>query len=245
MKRSGGRSLGQLRPIAIELDAAPRAEGSALIKCGDTHVLCAASVSEFVPDFAKAQGKGWINAEYSLLPRSTHGRTPRERGARGVKGRTQEIERLIGRALRSVADLRAINGYQITLDCDVLNADGGTRCASVTGAFVALAKAVGWLRGRGKIKASPLKDFVAAVSAGALHGKAFLDLDYKEDARADVDMNIVMTGGGRFVEVQGTAEGTPFEDAELEAMLALGRLGCAQLVLAQKAVLGVENASEC
>jgi ribonuclease PH len=231
-----------MRPVSIDDDPFARAEGSALIRCGETIVLCAASVSDQVPDHARLKGRGWVTAEYSLLPRSTHTRSPRER--HGAQGRTQEIQRLIGRSLRSVTDLERLAGSSIVVDCDVLRADGGTRCAAITGAFVALGRAVRKLRLEGKAQSGVLADFVSAVSVGIVAGERVLDLDYARDRRAEVDMNVVMTGAGRFVEVQGTAEGKPFDDAALGEMIALAKKGCAALAKIQSAALGVDRAVE-
>jgi ribonuclease PH len=242
LSRPDGRAFNQLRPISIELDAMPRAEGSALIKCGDTHVLCSASVLDHAPEHARSQGNGWITAEYSLLPRSTHSRTQRER--QKVKGRTQEIQRLIGRSLRAASNLRALAGYTVIIDCDVIRADAGTRCASIVGGFVALARASAELRRQKKIKRSVLNTFVSAVSTAVVDGQPILDPTYEEDFGAEVDMNIVMTSEGLFVEVQGSAEGAPFSGENLDAMLKLGREGCEEMIKAQKSVLGIDNPAD-
>ncbi|MHB8709045.1 MAG: ribonuclease PH [Desulfuromonadales bacterium] len=233
--RSSNRQNDQLRPISFERNFTRYAEGSVLVSFGDTRVLCTASVEEGVPPFLRGAGKGWVTAEYSMLPRATQTRSPREatRGKQG--GRTHEIQRLIGRALRAVIDFEALGERTVVLDCDVLQADGGTRTAAITGAWVALADAVDRLLADGKLSRSPLRDSVAAVSVGIVAGQARLDLDYREDSGAAVDMNIVMTGDGRFVELQGTAEDEPFTDAELEAMRELGRQGCRQLAVLQRA----------
>jgi ribonuclease PH len=223
----------QLREVRIERNYTRHAEGSVLIRMGDTHVLCTASVEEGVPGFLRGKGQGWVTAEYGMLPRSTHTRTAREAAKGKQSGRTQEIQRLIGRSLRAVVDLKALGERQITLDCDVLQADGGTRCASITGAWVALADACAKLVGDGKLAASPVRDHVAAVSAGIVGGVPVLDLDYAEDSACDTDMNIVMTGTGGIVEVQGTAEGAPFSRRQLEALLDLGGGGVQQLVVLQ------------
>lgn len=238
MRRSFDRSISQLRPVEIVPNEAPYAEGSALIKIGDTHVLCAATVQEDVPRWMKGKGKGWVTAEYAMLPRSSPRRIEREatRGKQG--GRTVEIQRLIGRSLRAVCDMNALGERQIILDCDVIRADGGTRCASITGAYVALALACQKLLADGKVKRQPLKSAVAAVSAGVLRGVPILDLDYSEDSRADVDINVVMTDGNAFVEIQGTAEQEPFSPEVLHAMLDLANGGLAELFAAQKAALG-------
>ncbi len=233
-QRSNNRQPDQLRPISFERNFTRYAEGSVLVGFGDPRVLCTASVEESVPPFLRGGGKGWVTAEYSMLPRATQTRSPRE-AARGKQGgRTHEIQRLIGRALRAVVDFEALGERTVVIDCDVLQADGGTRTAAITGAWVALADAVDRLLAAGKLTRSPLRDSVAAVSVGIVAGQARLDLDYREDSGAAVDMNIVMTGDGRFVELQGTAEDEPFTDAELEAMRELGRLGCRQLTELQR-----------
>jgi ribonuclease PH len=202
-------------------------------------VICTASVEEGVPGFLKGRGQGWVTAEYGMLPRSTHTRTDREAARGKQSGRTQEIQRLIGRSLRTVIDLEALGERTVKLDCDVIQADGGTRTASVTGAFVALHDAVAKLQERGAIADSPIRDFVAAVSVGLYEGVPILDLDYAEDSRCDTDMNVVMTGSGGFIEVQGTAEGAPFSAAQMQALIALAQQGIAQLIAKQKAALGV------
>lgn len=233
--RANNRRDDQLRPISFERNFTCHAEGSVLVSFGATRVLCTASVEENVPPFLRGQGKGWVTAEYSMLPRATQTRSPRE-AARGKQGgRTHEIQRLIGRSLRAVIDFELLGERTVVIDCDVLQADGGTRTASITGAWVALADAVDGLLASGKLTRSPLRDSVAAVSVGIVAGQARLDLDYREDSGAAVDMNIVMTGDGRFVELQGTAEDEPFTDAELEAMRELGRQGCRQLADLQRA----------
>jgi len=235
--RPSKRAPGELRPIEIIRRYTKHAEGSVLVKFGDTHVLCTASVDEKVPPFLKGQGQGWVTAEYGMLPRSTGTRTDRE-AARGKQtGRTQEIQRLIGRSLRSVVDMGKLGERTIQIDCDVIQADGGTRTASITGAFVALHDAVSFLLEKQLISASPLKDSVAAVSVGVFEGTPVLDLDYIEDSGCDTDMNVVMTGSGGFVEIQGTAEGTPFQRSEMNAMLDLAQAGIAELVAKQKAAL--------
>ena len=233
------REPDQLRPIAIERAFTRHAEGSVLIAFGDTRVICTASVEEGVPGFLKGRGQGWVTAEYGMLPRSTHTRTDREAARGKQSGRTQEIQRLIGRSLRTVIDLEALGERTVKLDCDVIQADGGTRTASVTGAFVALHDAVAKLQERGAIADSPIRDFVAAVSVGLYEGVPILDLDYAEDSRCDTDMNVVMTGSGGFIEVQGTAEGAPFSAAQMQALIALAQQGIAQLIAKQKAALGV------
>ena len=237
-QRSNNRLADQLRPVRFERNFTRYAEGSVLVSFGDTRVLCTASVEEGVPPFLRGQGKGWVTAEYSMLPRATQSRSPREatRGKQG--GRTHEIQRLIGRSLRAVIDFALLGERTVVIDCDVLQADGGTRTAAITGAWVALADAVDWLLKEGKLTQSPLRDSVAAVSVGIVAGEARLDLDYQEDSGAAVDMNIVMTGDGRFVEVQGTAEDEPFTDAELDALRELGRQGCRQLTVLQHAARG-------
>jgi ribonuclease PH len=235
--RPSKRAPGELRPIEIIRHYTKHAEGSVLVKFGDTHVLCTASVDEKVPPFLKGQGQGWVTAEYGMLPRSTGTRTDRE-AARGKQtGRTQEIQRLIGRSLRSVVDMGKLGERTIQIDCDVIQADGGTRTASITGAYVALYDAVSFLLEKQLISASPLKDSVAAVSVGVFEGTPVLDLDYIEDSGCDTDMNVVMTGSGGFVEIQGTAEGAPFQRGEMNAMLDLAQAGIAELVAKQKAAL--------
>lgn len=238
MKRSEDRALNELRTVSIQRDVNAFAEGSALIKIGNTHVLCTASIDERVPKWMLGKGKGWVTAEYSMLPRSTSERTDREavKGKQG--GRTVEIQRLIGRSLRAVVDMEALGERQIVLDCDVLQADGGTRCASITGAFVALATACDGLVKLRKIKKNPLLAAVAAVSVGVVKGVPVLDLDYREDSRADVDANIVMTSAGAFVELQSTAELNPFTPETLQQMIALGQKGIGELIEVQKQVLG-------
>ncbi|MDK9723981.1 MAG: ribonuclease PH [Sterolibacteriaceae bacterium MAG5] len=235
--RPSGRKPEELRSLRITRNYTLHAEGSVLVEFGNTKVLCTASVDEKVPPFLKGKGQGWVTAEYGMLPRSTHTRTDREAAKGKQSGRTQEIQRLIGRSLRAVTDLAALGERQITLDCDVLQADGGTRCASITGACVALHDACNKLVAAGKLAANPLRDFVAAVSVGIYEGVPVLDLDYPEDSDCDTDMNVVMTGAGGIVEVQGTAEGAPFSRAELEALLDLGADGIRQIVAAQKAAL--------
>jgi len=234
MPRPSGRRAGELRALTITPGWLRHAEGSALIEQGGTRVLCAASVEEGVPPFLKGRGQGWLTAEYGMLPRSTNTRTRREAAEGRQSGRTQEIQRLIGRSLRAVVDLAALGERTVRIDCDVLEADGGTRCASITGAWVAVALACGWMRARSLLAADPLRDHVAAISVGVVAGESVLDLDYAEDSSSDTDMNVVMTGGGGFVEVQGTAEGTPFSRAELDALLALATGGIASLVAAQR-----------
>lgn len=235
--RPSGRKPDQLREIRITRRYTRHAEGSVLIECGDTRVICTASVLERQPPHLKGLAQGWITAEYGMLPRSTGTRTDREAARGRQSGRTQEIQRLIGRALRSVVDLGKVGERTIHLDCDVLQADGGTRTAGITGAFVALHDAVDFLLRKQMIAASPIRDFVAAVSVGVYEGTPVLDLDYAEDSRCDTDMNVVMTGGGGLVEVQGTAEGAPFSRGEMDAMLELAEKGVRELVAAQRAAL--------
>ncbi|MEC5398263.1 ribonuclease PH [Uliginosibacterium sp. H1] len=232
--RPSGRRADQLREVRIIRGFTKHAEGSVLVEFGDTRVLCTASVEESVPPFLRGKGEGWVTAEYGMLPRSTHTRMSREAAKGKQTGRTQEIQRLIGRSLRAVVDLKALGERQITIDCDVLQADGGTRTASITGACVALHDALQKLIAEGKLTASPLREWVAAVSVGIANGAPVLDLDYVEDSACDTDMNVVMTGSGGFVEVQGTAEGAPFQRTELDALLALAGAGIAELVTLQK-----------
>jgi ribonuclease PH len=237
MKRSFERGPADLRPVRFQRRFTKHAEGSVLVEMGHTRVLCTASVEEKVPPFLKGKGSGWVTAEYGMLPRATHTRGSREAAAGKQSGRTQEIQRLIGRSLRAITDLTALGERQITLDCDVLQADGGTRCASITGAMVALADAIAGLRASGALTKDPLRDFVAAVSVGIVEGTPVLDLDYAEDSSCGTDMNVVMTGNGRFVEVQGTAEGEPFSKDEMSKLLDLAAGGIARLVEAQRAAL--------
>ncbi|WP_321843086.1 ribonuclease PH [Paraburkholderia bannensis] len=237
--RPSGRAADQLRDVRITRHFTKHAEGSVLVEFGDTKVLCTASVSESVPPFLRDKGQGWLTAEYGMLPRATHTRSDRE-AARGKQtGRTQEIQRLIGRAMRAVFDLEALGARTINLDCDVLQADGGTRTASITGAFVAAHDAVSKLLAAGKIERSPITDYVAAISVGVYEGVPVLDLDYAEDSQCDTDMNVVITGSGGMVEVQGTAEGAPFSRAELNALLDLAQGGIATLIGMQKAALEI------
>jgi ribonuclease PH len=238
-RRTGDRAHDALRLVTLERGYTKHAEGSVLVGFGATRVLCTASVEERVPPHKRGSGEGWVTAEYGMLPRSTHTRSDREAAKGKQSGRTQEIQRLIGRSLRSVFDLAALGERTIHLDCDVLQADGGTRTAAVTGAFVAAYDAVGWLLAQGRIADSPIRDFVAAVSVGLVEGTALLDLEYVEDSACDTDMNVVMTGGGGFVEVQGTAEGAPFTQAQMDALLALAGRGIGELVRAQRRALGV------
>jgi ribonuclease PH len=236
--RSDSRSPDQLRPVKITPEFITTAEGSALIEVGNTRVICTASIEETVPTFLRNSGKGWISSEYSMLPRSTLTRTPREVSKGRQSGRTHEIQRLIGRSLRSVADLTKLGERTIWIDCDVIQADGGTRTAAITGAFVALGLALDKLVDAGTLPAVPLRDFLAAVSVGIVEGEILLDLAYEEDSRADVDMNFVMTAGGKMVEVQATAEHQVFDDQQLAKMLTLARKGVQDLIARQQAVLG-------
>lgn len=242
MIRSDGREANELRPVAIERGWSEQAEGSALISFGRTKVLCTASFTNGVPRWLSGKGKGWVTAEYAMLPRSTNDRMDRESVKGRIGGRTHEISRLIGRSLRAVIDTKALGENTIVIDCDVLQADGGTRTAAITGAYVALADAIEWGRNRGFIgkNAKALHDSVAAVSVGIIDGEAMLDLAYVEDVRAETDMNVVVTGRGLFVEVQGTAEGAPFDRAELDALLDLAVAGAVDLTALQVAALGRE-----
>ena len=236
-ERTSGRAAHVLRPVSLTRRYTVHAEGSVLVCFGATKVLCTASVDEKVPPHKRGSGEGWVTAEYGMLPRSTHTRSDREAARGKQSGRTQEIQRLIGRSLRSVFDLAALGERTLHLDCDVLQADGGTRTAAITGAFVAAHDAVSWLLDQGRIAASPIRDHVAAVSVGIVQGTPLLDLEYVEDSACDTDMNVVMTGSGGFVEVQGTAEGVPFSRAEMDALLALADRGIRELVAAQRAAL--------
>lgn len=233
--RPNGRALDALRPIRIERHAAPNAEGSCLIAFGNTRVLCAVSVEDGVPGWKKGKGEGWLTAEYAMLPRATHTRSPRERGQ--VGGRTQEIQRLIGRSVRAMLDDFAWGEYTLKVDCDVLQADGGTRTAAITGAAVAVVDAFAWMQRTGRVQSSPVKRRVAAVSVGVVDGRPVLDLEYSEDVRADVDANVVMASAERFVEVQGTGEHGTFARAELDALLDLAHAGIRALDAAQAAAL--------
>ena len=227
-----GRAADALRPVTLERQASPYAEGSCLITCGSTRVLCTASVEEGVPAWRKGRGEGWLTAEYAMLPRATHTRTARERSQLG--GRTHEIQRLIGRSVRAMFDDFTFGELTVRVDCDVLQADGGTRTASITGAAVAVSDAFDWLVRQKRLAASPVKRLVAAVSVGVVDGEPRLDLDYGEDVRAEVDMNVVMTGAGKFVEVQGTAEGAPFSRDELDDLLGLAERGIAEIFALQR-----------
>ena len=235
--RPSQRAADEMRKVTIERAVARYAEGSCLVRFGETHVLCAASLEDKPPPWLRGQGRGWVTAEYAMLPRATSTRTRRESTTGKVSGRTQEIQRLIGRSLRAVVDLPRLGERQITIDCDVLQADGGTRTAAITGAWVALNDCVKWMVQRSILKESPLKDHVAAVSCGIVKGEAALDLDYAEDSSAETDANFVMTGSGGLVEVQGSAEGAPFSEAELMKLLTLARGGIEKLVALQKAAL--------
>jgi ribonuclease PH len=237
--RTGGRAADALRPVTIERHYTRHAEGSVLVSFGDTKVLCNASVEERVPPHKRGSGEGWVTAEYGMLPRSTHTRSDREAARGKQSGRTQEIQRLIGRSMRTVFDLAALGERTIHLDCDVIQADGGTRTAAITGAFVAAHDAVSWLLKDGRIAASPIREFVAAISVGIVQGTPLLDLEYTEDSTCDTDMNVVMTGAGGFVEVQGTAEGAAFTRAEMDRLLALAEKGITELVARQKAALAL------
>lgn len=235
--RSDQRAADQMRPVRITPGYLLTAEGSALIEVGHTRVLCAASLEEAAPQFLRGSGKGWITAEYALLPRATVTRTPREITRGRPSGRTQEIQRLIGRSLRAVVDLEALGERTIIVDCDVIQADGGTRAAAITGAFIALWQAIRKLMDFGVISANPIRDYVAAVSVGIVDGVPLMDLCYEEDSRAQVDMTVVMTGGGRFVEIQATAEQTPFDEEQFATLLALARRGIAELIQVQRGLV--------
>jgi ribonuclease PH len=238
MQRTDGRKPNQLRPVQFISNVQSFAEGSVLIKLGNTHVVCSASIEEGVPPWLRGRGQGWITAEYSLLPRATHTRTRRERN--GLSGRTQEIQRLIGRSLRAAIDLSRLGEYTITIDCDVLQADGGTRTAAITGGYVALARALNQLLQRGKISSSPLVTQIAAISVGIVNEQILLDLDYSEDSVAEVDCNIVQTSDGKFIEIQSTAEGRPLERSELGQLLDLASLGIENLLQQQRDCLAVQ-----
>ena len=242
--RSDNRAPDQLRPVNIIPDYISTAEGSCLIEIGNTRVICTASIEESVPSFLRNSGKGWLTSEYAMLPRATLTRTPREVAKGRQSGRSHEIQRLIGRSMRAITDLSRLGERTIWVDCDVIQADGGTRTASITGAFVAVGLAVQKLTEAGTLTTSPLRDYVAATSVGIVDGAALLDLAYEEDSRAEVDMNIVMTGSRRMVEVQGTAEQHPFDDEQLAQMMALAKAGIEQLIVKQKAVLGASVLSQ-
>lgn len=239
MNRSDGRRTGALRPVRITRNYLKHAEGSVLIEMGDTKVICSASVEERVPPFLRNTGKGWVTAEYSMLPRSTHTRSSRESSTGRASGRTFEIQRLIGRSLRSVVDLTGFGEKSIWIDCDVIQADGGTRTASITGAYVALVDAFAKMVKDGTIEKIPIKDSVAAVSMGKVDGEILLDLNYEEDSRAEVDMNVVMTGRGGFVEIQGTAEGAVFSKEEMDELIGVAQRGIRELTKIQKKVLSL------
>jgi len=236
--RPSKRASDEMRPVSFERGLARHAEGSCLVKFGDTHVLVTATLEEKLPPWLKNQGRGWVTAEYGMLPRATHERTRREASAGRPSGRTLEIQRLIGRSLRVVTDLQALGERQITVDCDVIQADGGTRTAAITGAWIALRDCIEWMKKRSMVTKNPLKDHVAAISCGIFKGEPVLDLDYAEDSEADTDMNFVMTGTSGIVEIQGTAEKTPFSDAELAALIALARKGVQRLIELQKLAVG-------
>jgi ribonuclease PH len=236
--RPSNRAPEEMRPVTFERGMLRHAEGSCLVKFGDTHVLVTATLEERLPPWLKGQGRGWVTAEYGMLPRATHERTRRESSAGKQSGRTLEIQRLIGRSLRTVVDLQALGERQITLDCDVIQADGGTRTASITGAWIALYDCIQWMKKRSMVKKDPLKDHVAAISCGIYQGTPVLDLDYAEDSEADTDMNFVMTGQHGIIEIQGTAEKKPFSDEELSNLIALARKGVEKLVELQKIAVG-------
>jgi ribonuclease PH len=242
MSRPSGRAADQLRIVTLEPNAAKYAEGSCLVKFGDTHVLCTASLDERVPPFLRNSGSGWVTAEYGMLPRSTHTRTDREAAKGKQSGRTQEIQRLIGRALRAVVDLKAMGERQIKIDCDVLQADGGTRTASITGGYVALHLALRKLVEAGSIPGLPLTDFVAAISCGVHQGQAVLDLDYAEDSTADADSNFVLTASGKIIEIQATAEHAPFNEEQFGQLLKHARKGIGELVRLQRVAVGLGGA---
>ncbi len=242
--RSDGRAANALRPVTLQRGFTRHAEGSVLVSFGHTQVLCTASVEEKVPPHKRGSGEGWVTAEYGMLPRATHTRGDREAARGKQSGRTQEIQRLIGRSLRCVFDLAKLGERSILIDCDVIQADGGTRTAAITGAFVAATDAVNWLLAQGRLQQNPIKDSLAAISVGIVKGVPLLDLDYTEDAGCDTDMNVVMTGSGGFVELQATAEGTAFSRAEMDALLALATQGIAELVAAQQAALAQRMPSQ-
>ena len=237
LSRHSGRAPDELRPFEAIRGYTRYAEGSVLVKAGNTHVLCTASVLEKVPPFLKGKGQGWVTAEYGMLPRATHTRGDREAARGKQSGRTQEIQRLIGRSLRAVFDMQALGERTLHIDCDVLQADGGTRCASITGAWIACADAVAALQRQGLLATNPLRDHVAAVSVGMVNGRPVLDLDYEEDSGCEAEVNVVMTGAGDFVEVQGTAEGVAFSRSDMNALLDIAEQGIVKLVAAQKAAL--------
>ena len=236
--RPSKRAVDELRPVTLERGVAKHAEGSCLVRFGDTHVLCTASLEDNVPGWLRGQRRGWVTAEYGMLPRATHDRMRREVNAGKPSGRTHEIQRLIGRSLRAVVDLQALGERQITVDCDVIQADGGTRTASITGAWIALHDCLAWMKARDMIKGEVLKDHIAAISCGIWKGTPVLDLDYAEDSVAETDANFVMTGSGGIVEIQGTAEGRPFSEEQLTELLRLAKGGIGRLVELQKLVVG-------
>ena len=235
--RPSGRALDQMRDVTLEMGVAPQAEGSCLVSFGRTRVLCTASVETTLPSWRRGQGLGWVTAEYGMLPRATGSRMRREAASGKQSGRTQEIQRLIGRSLRAVVDMAALGENQIILDCDVLEADGGTRTASITGAFVAMSEAIGWMKERALLKGEPIRDHVAAISCGVYRGTPVLDLDYLEDSEAETDANFVLTGAGKFVEIQGTAEGEAFSMDELTNLITVAQKGIGELVTLQRAAL--------
>ncbi|MGA0595557.1 ribonuclease PH [Enterovirga sp. CN4-39] len=235
--RPSGRRPDELRPVTLERNVARYAEGSCLVSFGNTKVLCTASLEERGPPWLRGSGRGWVTAEYAMLPRATHERTRREVTSGKPSGRTQEIQRLIGRSLRAVVNLAALGERQVTIDCDVIQADGGTRTASITGAWIALHDCFAWMRERSIISVDPMKDHIAAISCGIHGGAPVIDLDYVEDSAAETDANFVMTGSGGIVEIQGTAEGKPFSEEELLSLLKLAKGGCTELVALQKAAL--------
>ena len=239
--RASNRRADELRPVRITRHYTRHPEGSVLIECGETRVMCTVSVEQDVPPFLRGRGQGWITAEYGMLPRATNTRSRREAAEGRQSGRSQEIQRLIGRSLRAIVDLKALGERTLRIDCDVIQADGGTRCASITGACVALHDAISWCRAEGLVLVEPLADFVAAVSVGVVDGVPALDLDYAEDSACDTDMNVVMTGRGGFVEVQGTAEGSPFTRGEMDALVSLAEGGIRELIAAQKRALAQET----
>jgi ribonuclease PH len=242
MTRTDGRTAHELRPVTFQRGWLEQAEGSALVSFGRTRVLCTASFTPGVPRWLRDSGTGWVTAEYAMLPRATNTRNSRESVKGKLGGRTQEISRLIGRSMRAIIDTKALGENTIVLDCDVLQADGGTRTAAITGAYVALADALSWAREQGHVRGNPLKDSVAAVSVGIVEGETRLDLHYDDDVNADTDMNVVMTGSGQYVEVQGTAEGDPFDRVLLDELLALAANGCEELTSLQRAVLAESSA---
>ena len=237
IRRADGRSPLELRPVQLTTGYTKYAEGSVLIEMGATRLICTATIEDRVPPFLKGKGTGWVTAEYAMLPRATETRTQREIGRGGPSGRTHEIQRLIGRSLRSVVEMAALGERSVTIDCDVIQADGGTRTAGITGGFVALALALNRLLGEGRLTRPPLRDYVAAVSAGVIDGRVLLDLNYSEDSRAEVDMNIVRTGSGHFVEIQGTAEAQPFSRAQMDEMVTAAELGIEQLLVTQRTAI--------